>query len=201
MHEAFLAITTEFVLLPWRHAMRSATEGASQGGSQVTHPCLPITPTHYPYLLPLPITLAHTIPRPTTLTHTLTVTATLTHSLPVHTTLTHTIPDLLPLPIHYLLLSPTTLTPPTTHTPPLPLPHPLPLPTQYPYPDRHSRTTQKPYLLRLHPPAAVALQWWLHGTTVLGSFSNWSGQCWNVQGTGSWLVPDQGSTSLHGLAL
>lgn len=36
MHEAFLAITTEFVLLPWRHAMRSALEGASQGGSQVS---------------------------------------------------------------------------------------------------------------------------------------------------------------------
>ena len=36
MHEAFLAITTEFVLLPWRHALRSALEGASQGGSQVT---------------------------------------------------------------------------------------------------------------------------------------------------------------------
>lgn len=34
MHEAFLAITTEFVVLPWRHAMRSAMEGASQGGSQ-----------------------------------------------------------------------------------------------------------------------------------------------------------------------
>ncbi len=38
MHEAFLAITTEFVLLPWRHAMRSAMEGASQGGSQVSNP-------------------------------------------------------------------------------------------------------------------------------------------------------------------
>ena len=36
MHEAFLAITTEFVLLPWRHAMRSAMQGASQGGSQVS---------------------------------------------------------------------------------------------------------------------------------------------------------------------
>ncbi|DBA81285.1 TPA: hypothetical protein ACH3X2_006902 [Trebouxia sp. C0005] len=34
MHEAFLAITTEFVVLPWRHAMQSALEGASQGGSQ-----------------------------------------------------------------------------------------------------------------------------------------------------------------------
>lgn len=47
MHEAFLAITTEFVLLPWRHAMRSAMEGASQGGSQV---CLPL-PTHPPATL------------------------------------------------------------------------------------------------------------------------------------------------------
>ena len=37
MHEAFLAITTEFVLLPWRHAMRSAMQGASQGGSQVLY--------------------------------------------------------------------------------------------------------------------------------------------------------------------
>ncbi len=36
MHEAFLAITTEFVVLPWRHAMQSALEGASQGGSQVS---------------------------------------------------------------------------------------------------------------------------------------------------------------------
>ena len=35
MHEAFLAITTEFVVLPWRYAMRSVMEGASQGGSQV----------------------------------------------------------------------------------------------------------------------------------------------------------------------
>ena len=38
MHEAFLAITTEFVVLPWRHAMRSAMQGASQGGSQVWLP-------------------------------------------------------------------------------------------------------------------------------------------------------------------
>lgn len=45
MHEAFLAITTEFVLLPWRYAMRTALEGASQGGSQVTHPYPPTIPT------------------------------------------------------------------------------------------------------------------------------------------------------------
>jgi hypothetical protein len=36
MHEAFLAIITEFVVLPWRHAMQSALDGASQGGSQVS---------------------------------------------------------------------------------------------------------------------------------------------------------------------
>ena len=42
MHEAFLAITTEFVVLPWRYAMRSALEGASQGGSQVRSPLLNI---------------------------------------------------------------------------------------------------------------------------------------------------------------
>lgn len=41
MHEAFLAISTEFVLLPWRHATRTALQGASQGGSQASgpHPC------------------------------------------------------------------------------------------------------------------------------------------------------------------
>ena len=38
MHEAFLAISTEFVLLPWRHATRTALQGASQGGSQVGYP-------------------------------------------------------------------------------------------------------------------------------------------------------------------
>lgn len=36
MHEAFLAISTEFVLLPWRHAVRHVVHGASQGGSQVS---------------------------------------------------------------------------------------------------------------------------------------------------------------------
>lgn len=35
VHEAFLSTLTEFVLLPWREAMRASMEGASQGGSQV----------------------------------------------------------------------------------------------------------------------------------------------------------------------
>ncbi|CAL8464190.1 g3725 [Coccomyxa elongata] len=34
VHEAFLSTLTEFVLLPWREAMRASVEGASQGGSQ-----------------------------------------------------------------------------------------------------------------------------------------------------------------------
>ena len=37
VQEAFIATLTEFVLLPWREAMRSALDGASQGGSQVHH--------------------------------------------------------------------------------------------------------------------------------------------------------------------
>ena len=36
VQEAFLAITVEFMLLPWRAAQRSALEGASQGGSQAS---------------------------------------------------------------------------------------------------------------------------------------------------------------------
>jgi len=35
VQEAFIATLTEFVLLPWREAMRTALDGASQGGSQV----------------------------------------------------------------------------------------------------------------------------------------------------------------------
>ena len=35
VQEAFIATLTEFVLLPWREAMRSTLDGASQGGSQV----------------------------------------------------------------------------------------------------------------------------------------------------------------------
>lgn len=35
VQEAFIATLTEFVLLPWREAMRTALNGASQGGSQV----------------------------------------------------------------------------------------------------------------------------------------------------------------------
>ena len=35
VHEAFLSTLTEFVLLPWREAMRASLDGASQGGSQV----------------------------------------------------------------------------------------------------------------------------------------------------------------------
>lgn len=42
VHEAFLTTLTEFVLLPWREAMRSSLEGASQGGSQVWHPSDPL---------------------------------------------------------------------------------------------------------------------------------------------------------------
>ncbi len=34
VQEAFIATLTEFVLLPWREAMRSSLDGASQGGSQ-----------------------------------------------------------------------------------------------------------------------------------------------------------------------
>jgi len=34
VHEAFLTTLTQFVLLPWREAMRSSLTGASQGGSQ-----------------------------------------------------------------------------------------------------------------------------------------------------------------------
>ncbi len=52
VQEAFIATLTEFVLLPWREAMRSTLDGASQGGSQVctlltstAKGCFPISPT------------------------------------------------------------------------------------------------------------------------------------------------------------
>lgn len=37
VQEAFIATLTEFVLLPWREAIRTALDGASQGGSQVLY--------------------------------------------------------------------------------------------------------------------------------------------------------------------
>ena len=109
MHEAFLAITTEFVLLPWRHAMRSALEGASQGGSQVTHPYPPIT--H----LPSPMTLTHSLnPYPPQTYHPYPYSPSTIHSL-------NHFPYSLPLPIHPPLQLPT----PTNFT----CTHPIPLVT------------------------------------------------------------------------
>ena len=43
VQEAFIATLTEFVLLPWREAMRSTLDGASQGGSQVRELSNPMT--------------------------------------------------------------------------------------------------------------------------------------------------------------
>ena len=41
VQEAFVATLTEFVLLPWREATRTALAGAWQGGSQVLTRCWP----------------------------------------------------------------------------------------------------------------------------------------------------------------
>lgn len=39
LHATFMAVVTEFLWLPWKEAMASSVEGATQGGSQVGGPC------------------------------------------------------------------------------------------------------------------------------------------------------------------